>query len=245
MSPAASFLTAQWRWLLMLHHEVSAKDLQAFVPAGTELDARHGRHLIGLIGFRFLDTRLLGVPIPFHRNFEEVNLRFYVKRRMEGKWRRGVAFVRELVPRRAIATVARLAYGEPYSSCSMDSKLIDPATRPDSIGRVEYSWSGRVGAGRMSAGFTGAAFPLEPDSTEAFVAEHFFGYAAQRDGSTLEYEVEHPPWRAWTAADHAAEGDWETLYGPAFGEALRAPAVSALVAEGSPVTVRRPTRLRA
>jgi hypothetical protein len=168
-----------------------------------------------------------------------------VKRKVDGKWRRGVVFVRELVPRWAIATVARLAYGEPYSSCRMSSRILDPATRPDAIGQVEYSWSGRPGRGRVSAGFTGAPFPLEPDSTEEFCAEHYFGYTPQRDGSTLEYEVEHPPWRAWTAASHASEGDWERLYGPAFGEALRTPAVSALVAEGSPITVRRPTRLHA
>ena len=155
MSTPGVFLTAEWRWLLMLHHEVSASDLQPLVPPGTELDTREGRHLVGLVAFRFLDTRLLRVPIPFHRDFEEVNLRFYVRRKAEGKWRRGVVFIRELVPRWAIATIARLAYGEPYSSCRMDSRLVDPETRPDAIGEVEYSWSGRPGSGSIQSGSDG------------------------------------------------------------------------------------------
>ncbi len=243
MPQPGAFLTAEWRWLLMLHHEVAPSALQPLVPPGTELDLHHGQCLVGLVAFRFLDTRLLGLPIPFHRNFEEVNLRFYVKRKAEGKWRRGVVFIRELVPRWAIATVARLAYGEPYSWCRMDSSLVDPASRSDAVGEVRYSWSGKPGSGALSATFSGAPFPLEPGSTEEFVAEHYFGYTPQRDDSTLEYEVEHPPWRAWTAASHSAEGEWDKLYGPAFAEALQAPAISALVAEGSGVTVRRPTRL--
>lgn len=239
----AAFLTAQWRWLLMLHHEVPASLLEPLVPAGTELDAFGGRHLVGLIGFRFLGTRLLGLPVPFHRNFEELNLRFYVRRKVEGKWRRGVAFVRELVPKPAVAWIARLAYGEPYSWSRMGSAVLDPATRDDAMGSVEYSWSGRFGVGRIAASFAGEAFPLEPGSLEEFVAEHDFGYTRRPGRPTIEYAVEHPPWHAWTAAMHAAEGDWARLYGEGFAEALAEPAVSALVAAGSEITVRKPVTL--
>jgi uncharacterized protein YqjF (DUF2071 family) len=238
-----AFLTADWRWLLMLHHEVSPSLLEPLVPAGTELDSFGGRHFVGLIGFRFLKTRLLGWPVPFHRNFEELNLRFYIRRRAEGRWRRGVAFVRELVPRRAVAWTARLAYGEPYAYSAMSSELVDPARQADAAGRIAYSWRGRLGEGRIAASFAGEAFPLEPGSIEEFFAEHYHGYTRRPGKPTIEYQVEHDPWTAWTAATHSAEGDWVKLYGEGFAEALRAPAVSAMIAAGSAVTVRKPVEI--
>jgi Uncharacterized conserved protein (COG2071) len=108
------FLTAEWRALAMLNYEVDASLLRHFVPAGTELDCWQGKTLVSLVGFRFLKTRVLGIPIPFHRNFDEVNLRFYVRRAEATEVKRGVVFIREIVPRRAIAAVARAFYNERY-----------------------------------------------------------------------------------------------------------------------------------
>ncbi|HKD03053.1 MAG TPA: DUF2071 domain-containing protein, partial [Terriglobales bacterium] len=117
------FLKADWRNLAMLNYEVEPSVLAAFVPAGTELDRWNGRLFVSLVGFRFLRTRVWGLPIPLHCNFDEVNLRFYV-RRMEGsEIRRGVVFIREIVPRRAIATVARNLYGERYVALPMRHRL--------------------------------------------------------------------------------------------------------------------------
>src|SRR5688572_22928209 len=96
--------------------------LAALVPHGTALDLWRGRCLVSVVGFRFLDTRVLGVPVPGHRDFDEVNLRFYVRRAHDdGALRRGVTFVREIVPRRAIALVARATYNEPYCTLPMCS----------------------------------------------------------------------------------------------------------------------------
>src|SRR6478735_605434 len=113
------FLRAEWRSLVMLNYEVAPEVLTPWLPAGTELDQWHGRTLMSMVGFRFLQTRVLGITIPFHENFPEVNLRFYVRRNCGGTWRRGVVFVREIVPRRAIAGVAQLLYGERYVRCPM------------------------------------------------------------------------------------------------------------------------------
>ena len=113
------FLTAEWRDLLMINYEVDPSLFKDRVPLGTELDLEDGRCYVSLVGFMFLETRVLGFPIPFHRNFEEINLRFYVKRELPDETRRGVVFIKELVPRRAIATVARVLYGEPYETAKM------------------------------------------------------------------------------------------------------------------------------
>jgi uncharacterized protein len=232
-----AFLTARWRYLVMLNYEVSPDTLAQLVPAGTTLDAWQGRALVSLVGFRFLDTRLAGVPVPFHRDFDEVNLRFYVRR---GD-RRGVTFVRELVPRRAIAWLARLAYNEPYVVASMTSRTPDDAT--DSPGRLEYRWSFEGRGGQLAATAVGAPVSPAPDSEATFITEHYWGYTRQRDGGTVEYRVRHPPWRVWQATDPMFDADVAGLYGPRFARLGRTPPVSAFIAEGSGVDVSWPRRV--
>ncbi|HEX7980960.1 MAG TPA: DUF2071 domain-containing protein, partial [Gemmatimonadaceae bacterium] len=110
----SAFLTAEWRWLVMLNYEVPPEVLAPYVPRGTSLDLWQGHALVSVVGFRFIETRVIGVPIPFHRHFDEVNLRFYVRRELPGgEARRGVVFIRELVPKPMIAWVARALYNEP------------------------------------------------------------------------------------------------------------------------------------
>jgi uncharacterized protein len=234
-----TFLTAEWRMLVMASHAVDPALLLPHVPRGTELDARDGVTLASVVGFRFLATRLLGVPVPLHRDFEELNLRFYVRRRGPEGWRRGVVFVKEIVPRRAIAAVARLAYNENYVAMPMRHAI----ERSGDDLSIEYGW--RRG-GRWESLRTAVrgepSLPAE-GSDEEFVTEHYWGYARQRDGGTLEYRVEHPRWRCWTALTHALDADPAGLYGAELGAALTGAASSVLVAEGSAVAVGRPVRI--
>src|SRR6267143_2115506 len=188
------FLTAEWRHLVMLNYEVDPDVLAPLVPAGTALDLWQGRALVSVVGFRFLDTRVLGTAIPRHRAFDEVNLRFYVRRDAPGgETRRGVVFVRELVSRVAVALVARLAYNEPYRALRMRSVTPPGATEPP--GRLTYEW--RIGGGWETLAATAVGTPAQPEpgSEAAFITRHHWGYTRQRDGGTVEYEVEHPPWR--------------------------------------------------
>jgi uncharacterized protein YqjF (DUF2071 family) len=229
------FLTAEWRHLVMLNYEVDAALLAPLVPSGTELDTWEGVTYASMVGFHFLDTRVLGIPIPFHRDFEEVNLRFYVRRRGPEGWRRGVVFVKEIVPRRAIATVARVLYNEKYVALPMRHRF-DGNT-------VEFGWKHGGRWCSLRATVEGAPGPLAPGSEAEFITEHYWGYSAQRDGGTVEYRVEHPAWRVWRASAAALEVDAEALYGAAFARALAGPPRSAFVAEGSPVVVRRGVRI--
>lgn len=241
--PPGAFLTAEWRYLVMLNYEVEPHVLTPLVPAGTSLDLWQGRALVSVVGFRFLRTRVLGVPVPLHRDFDEVNLRLYVRRATAaGEVRRGVVFVRELVPRVAIAIVARLAYNEPYLAVPMRSAV--PAAATDAPGRLTYEW--RMGAGWQHLRATAIGAPARPDpsSEAAFVTEHYWGYTRQRDGGTIEYAVEHPPWRVWAAEEADLAADVRRLYGEPFERSLAREPASAFVAEGSPVVVRRPVRLR-
>lgn len=230
---AQVFLTAEWRHLALLNYEVDPALLEARIPPGTELDLFEGRAFVSLVGFRFLDTRVRGIPVPFHRDFDEVNLRFYVRRCEAGVVKRGVVFIQEIVPRRAIAAIARWVYHENYRAMPMSHVVMDEGAGPS----VEYRW--RLGPvwNRLSVSATSAAHDTAGGSLEQFIAEHYWGYCAQPDGRTTEYQVAHPPWRVWGVASAEFSGDAAALYGSDFAAILNRPPDSAILAEGSPVTV--------
>src|ERR1017187_8898319 len=117
----STFLTAEWRKLIMAQYEVPPATLAPWLPQGLELD-------------RF---RIKGLAIPFHTRFEEVNLRFYVARtEPDGTRKRGVVFIREFVPRAAITHIANSLYEEPYATLPMRRSIVAiPA-----VLTVSYSW---------------------------------------------------------------------------------------------------------
>lgn len=233
-------LTAEWRELAMLNYAVDPALLVARVPKGTELDAWQGETFVSVVGFMFRDTRLVGIPIPFHRTFEEVNLRFYVRRRDADGWRRGVVFVRELVPRFAIARLARALYNEPYLALPMSHDIEERGASRS----ARYAWRVRGRENFLRVDVAGAPVAIVDGSDEEFIAEHYWGYTRQRDGSTLEYQVEHPRWRIWTAKQAELRCDVRELYGAEFESALASRPSSAFLAEGSAVRVHRGTTLR-
>jgi hypothetical protein len=221
----------------MLNFAIDPKILQPLVPLETELDFHEGRTFVSVVGFLFLDTRVIGLPIPLHRDFEEVNLRFYVRRKSASEWRRGVVFVRELVPRRAIALVARMFYGEPYLALPMRHAL----AHEDGRVFVEYQWRRGRRWETLSMTATGEPESAGHGSHEEFITEHYWGYTARRGGCS-EYRVEHPRWRLWTAETTKFEADVATLYGPKFVETLAAPPVSGFIADGSGIEVHKRNR---
>lgn len=236
------FLTADWRNLVMLNFAVEPSLLEPFVPRGTTLDTWRGAALVSLVGFLFADTRVSGFAIPAHRTFEEVNLRFYVRREVGGETRRAVTFIREIVPRRAIALVARLAYNEPYVAAPM--RHVFGAMRSDGIpDHIQYAWRSAGGWIELTAAVSSPPRTAAPNSQEAFITEHYWGYTRQRDGSTVEYRVEHPRWRVWDVEAAPIAGNLEAFYGTEFASVLRSRPTSAFLADGSPVIVYAPAPL--
>jgi uncharacterized protein len=240
MAERRVFLSSEWRDLVMLNYEVEPEMLRQYVPSGVELDAFEGRTFISLVGFRFLRTKLYGfLTVPFHSNFEEVNLRFYVRRREGGEERRGVVFVRELAPRVAIAGLARLMYGEKYDACPMEHRIERSA---DGIS-AEYEWKWRGGPYRLSAEAHGEPARVAGGCLENFITEHYWGYSGKSTSETIEYRVSHEPWRVWVSTSARFEGDGQALYGEGFGEVLCGTPDSAFIAEGSPVLVHTGRRI--
>jgi hypothetical protein len=236
------FLAAEWRYLAMLNYRVSSELLLPYVPVGTELDLWNGAAYVSVVGFHFERTRLAGIAIPFHTTFEEVNLRCYIRRTVGGEARRAVCFIRELVPRRAIATVARLVYNEPYLARPMSHEIRHSGALSDAP-RVEYSWNAGASGCAVSVAAKGVGRPLEPGSEEEFITQHYWGYTRQRDGGTIEYEVRHPSWNVWHAETATLTGDLSDVYPLAFLPTLSNEPYSAFIADGSAVSVHAPTRI--
>lgn len=223
------FLTARWGHLILASYAVPEELLKPRLPPGIELDIRDGRCWASLVGFQFLDTRVLGVGWPGYRHFPEWNLRFYVR---EGD-RRGVCFVREFVPRRLVAGLARLIYNEPYRAARLTMDVADAADVVTATYTV--AWGGRTHTLRAE-GSKPAVRP-GPDSAEYFFKEHSWGYGVSRRGKLIRYEVNHPEWDVYPVRAFAADVDWVVLYGPEWAVMNEAVPASVVLAVGSEVSV--------
>lgn len=232
-------IRADWRKLLMVQYAVDPSVLRPFTPPGTEPDFWNGQCYVSLVGFLFLESRLQGIPIPFHQRFEEVNLRLYVRHFENGTWKRGVAFIREIVPKPAVQAVANGIFHEHYLTRPMRHVIV---AHEDTL-EVTYGWKTK----RWNT--LGAVCARHPEtipegSEEEFFTEHYWGYTQRRDGHTLEYAVEHPRWSIYPVRSYHVDASFRETYGDPFGFLDHTPPSSVLLAEGSPIKLVKTKRLR-
>ncbi|ANE53127.1 YqjF family protein [Flavisolibacter tropicus] len=229
------FLSAEWRNLLMANYVIDPKVLQPFVPAYTELDTFDGVHYVSLVGFLFTNTRIRGIGVPFHRTFEEVNLRFYVRYKDKGQWKRGVVFVKEIVPKRMISFVANTIYKEKYATHSMYHQW---AYSEEEL-KVSYHWKVGKEWNFLSAIAEKEATLVAEGSAEEFITEHYWGYTQINSQATGHYEVSHPRWNIHKVKEYNIQCSVEPLYGRAFAQALQQPPQSVFLADGSAIKVMK------
>lgn len=227
------FLTAHWKHLVLANYSISPEVLQSYVPRGTRIDVFEGHVFVSLVAFLFDETRVLGIPVPWHRRFEEVNLRFYVVP-CDAPEKRAVTFVREIVPRRVIPWVANGLFGERYVACPMSHRNGERQHR--------YAWNLR-GEQVVEATLDGTLAYPEAGSVGEFITEHYWGYSQGR-GATLEYRVEHPQWRCCEVAEYRVAVDFAATYGERFAFLNGMTPYNVQYAVGSEVAVYFPRRLR-
>jgi uncharacterized protein YqjF (DUF2071 family) len=228
-----SFLTAEWNDLLFINYEIEPKLLKNYVPIGTELDLWNNKCYISLIGFMFEEVKVLGIKIPFHINFEEVNLRFYVKRFENGIWKRGVVFVKEIVPKHAITFVANTLYNEHYETLPMRNERV---TEESTLG-FKYSWKKNMQWHSISATTQKELLPIEENSEAAFISEHYYGYTKSSESKTVEYEVTHPKWKQLKVIKYEVNVDFQSVYGNEFAFLQNLKPDSCFMAKGSKITI--------
>lgn len=227
-----NFLKAEWRKLVIINYEINPDLLLKYLPEGTEIDFYKGQCYVSIVGFMFLNTKLLGLPIPFHRNFEEVNLRFYVKKNENGEWKRGVVFIKEIVPKSALSFIANTVYKENYHTMPMKN-LIHHAE--DEL-LIRYSWKDKSWHS-IQVTAENKAIPMEADSEFEFITEHYYGFTKKED-KTSEYEVCHPKWDWYQVKDYQLEIDFQKIYGEDFECLNHQKPISVMLAEGSEIEVK-------
>lgn len=227
------FLSARWEHLILANYVVDPEVLKPYVPAGTLLDFFEGKCYVSLVGFMFNRTRILGLPVPFHVNFEEVNLRFYIRPEGEPE-KRSVTFISEIVPKRAIPLIANKLFKEHYTATRMSHRIEHP--------EISYTWGKRT---KDSFGIRLSSAPTLPatDSIEEFITEHYYGYTGH-PGGTIQYQVFHPQWQAATVDDYRIDVGFARNYGERFAFLDGCTPDNVCYAAGSEVSVSFPSRLR-
>lgn len=227
------FLTAEWKNLVMANYIIDAAVLMPYLPHKTELDRYNGNVYVSLIGFMFANTRLLGIKIPFHVTFEEVNLRFYVRFFDKGEWKRGAVFIKEFVPKPAISFIANTLYNEQYSTLPMKHFIEEN----DAEKMFGYHWKYKNKWHRLEAIVENSPAPMLPGSEEEFIAEHYWGYSKYNATTTYEYAVVHPSWNVFKVKKYTIDCDFTALYGDQFSMLQNAVPNSVFVADGSVISI--------
>jgi len=230
----SAFLNAEWRKLAIANFATDPLALKSYLPYGTELDFWNGKCYVSLVGFMFLNTRLKGISIPFHSNFEEINLRFYVRYRDKGIWKRGVAFIKEIVPRRALTFVANSIYKEKYVTLPTRHEWINSSNQI----KVTYAWKHKDAWDSISLAADPVASDIAIGSEEEFITEHYWGYTQLSNKRTSQYQVEHPRWQTYRVKQYQINVRFQELYGAEFSSLNSATPDSIMLAEGSKIIVR-------
>lgn len=226
------FLTAEWKNLIMANYSIDPEILKPFLPAKTELDFYKGNTYVSLVGFLFANTRIKGIKIPFHVNFEEVNLRFYVKHQDGTVCKRGVVFISEIVPKPAITIIANTIYKEHYIYRSMKHTVQQSANTL----QVAYYWKNKSKWNTIKVTASSGLVPLKDGSVEEFIAEHYWGYSAHKK-STVEYGVHHPKWEMYPLENFTIDCDFAAQYGERFAFLQGRQPDSIFLVKGSAVEV--------
>ncbi|MEO5976796.1 MAG: DUF2071 domain-containing protein [Chryseolinea sp.] len=234
-----TFLKAEWQKLVMANYIAEPGLLLPYLPYRTEFDLWNDSCYVSLIGFMFVNTRLKGIKVPFHTNFEEVNLRFYVRYKDNGIWKRGVVFIKEIVPRPALTVIARTFYNEPYVTRPMKHNWQNSEDELE----VEYSWKSRRW-NKIKILAENKKTEIAPGSEAEFITEHYWGYTKIKENLTKQYGVEHPRWNLHPTINYEIDVDFSDVYGSEFNYLSHIQPTSVFLADGSSIEVKTGSDIR-
>lgn len=232
-----NFLVAHWENLVVASFKADKQLLQPFVPRGTELNDWNGDYYMSLLGFQFSRARFCGIPSPFYRRFEELNLRFYVRQKVKSGWRKGVVFIKEVIPSKLVGCIAKWLYHENFAALPMHHHIY---TGND--GRhTEYYWEQESKPGYLKLCSQLQPEPAVPGSLPAFIHDHYIAFTKTKKHS-YTFDIQHPDWNIYPALSFEMQLDAVALYGEAFRDAFSQPATAFLL-DGSKTNVSWPVIL--
>lgn len=228
-----SFLTAKWQNIIMANYEIDPSHLAPYLPKGVEFDYYQGKAYVSLVGFLFKDTSIFKIPIPFFGTFEEVNLRFYVIKKVGNEIRRGVVFINETVPNKTVAWVANKLYKEHYTAILTKHtwKIKEPSKE------IEYQWLVNKKWNSLKVVASTTKEKMKQDSIEEFIYEHYFGYTKVNTNESIEYKINHPSWEINKVNEYHINCNFGTFYGNDFEVLNTTKPHSIMLAEGSEISV--------
>lgn len=227
------FLKANWENIIMANYIVPQDMLLPFLPKGIELDLYENKAYISLVGFMFKNIKLFSIPIPFFGTFEEINLRFYVKRLEGNTVKRGVVFINETVPYKIVAYIANKLYHESYTTVKTTHKWEQsPYSK-----KIEYQWPVKKNWNRIYVESETISKPMAKGSLEEFIYEHYYGYTAVNEIETVEYKIQHPSWKINHVLHSDIQCDFKSMYGNAFEILNQIQPDSVFIAEGSAIEI--------
>ena len=230
---ANTFLRAKWQNLIMANYEIDSNCLLPYLPKGVELDYFQGKTYVSLVGFLFQDTSIFNIPIPQIGTFEEVNLRFYVVRKIGNELRRGVVFINETVPNKIVAKIANKLYKEHYTAVPTKHKWIVNENEKEILYQIKVKslWN------TIKVVASAQKIKLENDSIEEFILEHYFGYTKVDESESIEYKINHPRWDIYPIHNYIIDFDFAAFYGENFNQLNNVKPNSVILAEGSDISV--------
>jgi uncharacterized protein YqjF (DUF2071 family) len=230
----STFLTAEWRKLAIVSYSIDPVLLKPYLPYKTELDFWRDKCYVSLVGFCFINTKLKGISIPFHTDFEEINLRFYVRYWDGFFWKRGVTFIKEIVSKSALTIIANSIYKEKYVTLPTKHTWADNSNDIS----VSYEWKYQGNWDLISLTATTTPTDILPESKEEFITEHYWGFTQIANSRTSQYQVEHPRWLTYPVKSYKIKVRFGDLYGAEFNTLKDSIPDSIMLAEGSEITVR-------
>jgi uncharacterized protein len=229
----AIFLKANWENIIMANYEISPEILKPYLPKGVELDLYEGKAYVSLVGFMFKNTKIFNVPIPYLGTFEEINLRFYVKRTEADKIKRGVVFINETVPYKLVAWAANKLYKEHYIAIPTRHKIsVNEISK-----QIQYQWFNNNAWNNIDLSASTVFEAMRRGSMEHFIYEHYYGYTKIDSNNTEEYKLYHPSWKVNTVNSYKINCDFKEMYGDNFNILNSSEPSSVFIAEGSSVQI--------
>ena len=226
-------MTARWENLIMANYAIDAAKLNEYLPRGVEIDLYQGKAFVSLVGFLFKNSRIFGMPIPLLGTFEEVNLRFYVKRKESNGYKRGVVFINETVPYKPVAWLANKLYKEHYISIPTKHHIETFKSHKE----VEFQWKTTSQWNKIGVEADILLEEIEHGSFQEFIFEHYFGYTRLNDTTSQEYRIRHPRWKVNRVTKYDINCNFAEMYGPAFAELTHQEPEDVFIAEGSNVSI--------